>query len=560
MKAPLANSAWFAGCLPALARFRRATKRVAETQSSILRRTLAANQETEFGREHRFGSVKTIADYQNLVPLCDYESCSRDIQRIAAGERNVLTSEAVRLFEPTSGSSGAQKWIPYNRALQREFQAGIRAWIADLFLHEPGVLGGEAYWSVSPALTVQRKTAGGIPIGFEEDAAYVGALQRGLVDSVMSVPSEVRKIRGVDAFRYVMLLFLLRNRNLRLISVWNPAFLTMLLSPLQNWADMFVADLKLGTISAQWEIPHILRHKFAADPRRAEEVRSALKAADPAAMHQQLWPRLCVLSCWSDANSETAAKALAGLFPQARLQAKGLLATEGFVSFPLYGHQGSALAIASHFLEFLPVNEAGHCDFERPQLAHELDPGQRYAVVLTTGGGLYRYQLQDVVEVVTRLGDCPTIRFVGRLGCVSDWFGEKLNEAHVAGILHEVFRRVEISPAFAMLACNAADPKPAYILFIESQACPKTLHKTRVEVEKRLRENFHYNYARDLGQLGELQLFRTSGAAETYLQSKIANGQKAGDIKPTALDGGGQWSRAFRGEFLSDAVPQSAAP
>ncbi|PYT66913.1 MAG: GH3 auxin-responsive promoter [Acidobacteria bacterium] len=559
MKAALANSAWLAGCLPALARFRRATKRVAETQSSILRRTLAANQDTEFGREHRFGSVTTVADYQSLVPLCDYESCSPDILRIAAGERNVLTSEPVRLFEPTSGSSGAQKWVPYNRALQREFQAGIRAWIADLFLHEPGVLGGEAYWSVSPALTVQRKTAGGIPIGFEEDADYVGAWQKGLVNSLMAVPSEVRKIRDVDAFRYVTLLFLLRNRNLRLISVWNPAFLTMLLAPLQNCADTLIADLKLGTISVQSEIPQILRHKFVADPWRAEEVRSALKAADPAAIHQQLWPRLCVVSCWSDANSEAAAKALAGLFPQAWLQAKGLLATEGFVSFPLHGHQGSALAISSHFLEFLPVNEAGHRDFERPQLAHELDLGQRYAVVLTTGGGLYRYQLQDVVEVMTRLGDCPTIRFVGRLGCVSDWFGEKLNEVHVAGILRDVFNRVGISPAFAMVACDPDSSKPGYTLFIESQTTLETLHQARLAVEERLRDNFHYNYARNLGQLAELRVFRTSDGAETYLKSKMANGQRGGDIKPTALDRGGQWSRIFRGEFLGEAVQHSAA-
>ena len=559
MKAALSNSAWLAGCLPALARFRRATKRVAETQTSILRRTLAVNEDTEFGREHRFSSVTTVADYQSLVPLCDYESCSPDILRIAVGERNVLTSEPIRLFEPTSGSSSAQKWIPYNQALQREFQAGIRAWIADLFLHEPGVLGGEAYWSVSPALTVQRKTAGGIPIGFEADADYVGAWQKSLVDSLMAVPSEVRKIRDVDTFRYVTLLFLLRNRNLRLISVWNPTFLTMLLAPLQNCADTFVGDLKFGTISVQSEIPQILRHKFAADPRRALEVRSALKAAGPATIHQQLWPRLCVVSCWCDANSGAAAKALARLFPQARLQAKGLLATEGFVSFPLHAHQGSALAICSHFLEFLPVNEAAQCDFERPQLAHRLDQGQRYAVVLTTGGGLYRYQLKDVVEVVTRLGNCPTIRFVGRLGCVSDWFGEKLNEVHVAGILRDVFNRVGISPAFAMVACDPDSSKPGYTLFIESQATLETLHQARLAVEQRLSDNFQYNYARNLGQLAELRVFRTCDAAEIYLKSKIANGQKAGDIKPMALDRGGQWTSVFRGEFLDEAVPQSAA-
>jgi len=110
-----------------------------------------------------------------------------------------------------------------------------------------------------------------------------------------------------------------------------------------------------------------------------------------------------------------------------------------------------------------------------------------------------------------------------------------------------------------MLACDAAAPKPGYTLFIEAQAALETLHQARVAVDKRLRENFHYNYARDLGQLAELRLFRTSDAAETYVRSKIANGQKAGDIKSTALDRGGQWAHIFRGEFLDEAVGQSAA-
>ena len=54
-------------------------------------------------------------------------------------------------------------------------------------------------------------------------------------------------------------------------------------------------------------------------------------------------------------------------------------------------------------------------------------------------------------------------------------------------------------------------------------------------------------------------MFRTQGAADTYLRSKIQNGQKAGDIKPTALDRGGEWAHIFRGEFLGEAVLERAA-
>src|ERR1700730_5721339 len=140
----LANSMWLAGCLPALARFHRATKRVSHTQESILRRILRANAGTAFGRSHGFSSIRSSSEYQQRVPICDYESCSSGIHRMASGEQNVLTSDPVRLFEPTSGSCSREKWIPYNQSLESEFQAGIRAWIADLFLHDRRLLSGQA--------------------------------------------------------------------------------------------------------------------------------------------------------------------------------------------------------------------------------------------------------------------------------------------------------------------------------------------------------------------------------------------------------------------------------
>src|SRR5687767_15285458 len=43
------------------------------------------------------------------------------------------------------------KWIPYTASLKREFQCGIRAWVADMFLHDADLLHGAGYWSVSPA-------------------------------------------------------------------------------------------------------------------------------------------------------------------------------------------------------------------------------------------------------------------------------------------------------------------------------------------------------------------------------------------------------------------------
>jgi hypothetical protein len=559
MKQAIANSLWLASCVPALARFHRATNYIAVTQESILRRILTANADTEFGRAHGFGSMRTAREYQRRVPLRDYDACAADIQRMARGERNVLTSGPVRLFEPTSGSSSAEKWIPYTSGLQREFQEGINAWIADLFLHDPALLCGQAYWSVSPATAGERKTAAGIPIGFDEDAAYLGGWQQRAVGSLMAVPSAVRAISDMETFRYVTLLFLIRSRNLKLISVWNPTFLSLLVAPLQEWGNLLAHDLERGLITMRIAVPKGLSRSFGPDPSRAEALRVALRAGSPTAIHALLWPALRLLSCWSDANSFAVAQNLAALFPQTRMQGKGLLATEGLVSFPLYGHEGAALAICSHFLEFLAVDAAGVCDTENPQLAQELERGQKYSVVLTTGGGLYRYQLQDLVEVVGKVNDCPLIRFLGRQNYVSDWFGEKLNEAHVSGILHDVFGALDLLPEFAMLACDTGTSVPGYVLYIECSASENVLHNAAARIEERLRENFHYNYARQLGQLAALRVFRASGAAESFVEAKRQSGQRAGAIKQMALDQRSGWSRVFRGESLGEVARGAVA-
>jgi hypothetical protein len=246
-----------------------------------------------------------------------------------------------------------------------------------------------------------------------------------------------------------------------------------------------------------------------------------MRTASPEEIHARIWPKLGVISCWKDANAAGPAAQLAALFPHSRIQGKGLIATEAFVSFPLTGHRDAALAIRSHFLEFLPAGSG------RPQLAHRLERGGQYAVVVTTAGGLYRYRLGDRIEVTGHFRGCPLIRFVGRQGTVCDWFGEKLNDAHVSRVLQEVFSALGLAPSFAMLACDT-DAPPRYVLYIDSPETDEMLDRAAQSIDERLRENFHYNYARQLGQLACMRAFRVRDGAEVYLTAAIRSGQKAG--------------------------------
>ncbi len=523
----LANSLWVAGCASESARFRSATRRVAEEQHAILQRILDQNHDTEFGRQHDFSSIRSVADYQQRVPLRSYDQHKQWIDSAASGVPNVLTKEKIRLFEPTSGSSGATKLIPYTASLQQEFQKGIRAWIADLFLHMPALLGGQAYWSLSPVTEIVRQTSGGIPIGFEDDTSYVGGWQRHLVNAVMAVPAQVRLASDLDQFRYTSLLFLVRSRSLRLISVWNPSFLFLLLDRLPEWGVRIAHDLEHGI-------------GCPADSRRARELRQALTARSPQDLYRTLWPKLRVISCWADSNAAVPAARLAKLFPHCRVQGKGLIATEAFVSFPLTNRDGAALAIRSHFLEFLPAGS------DRPLLAHQLERGARYQVILTTGGGLYRYQLGDLIEVTGHLNGCPLVRFLGRQHYVSDWFGEKLSDAHVSNVLQEVFRSLSMSPSFAMLACDTSS-QPGYVLYIDSLESEELLNRAAEMIDTRLRTNFHYDYARRLGQLHCVRPFRAPNGARIFLRAEMQKGRRLGDVKTPALDRRDGWSQIFGG-------------
>lgn len=555
-----ANALWYALCLPESLRFHAGVNRVADIQRQLLLDLLQRNAGTEYGRTHGFASIRSVAEFQSRVPLTDYDDYQGFIERVAAGEPRVLTADPVLLLEPTSGSTAATKLIPYTASLRSEFQRAIATWIVDLYSHDRRILSGEAYWSVTPVMRHERRTGGGVPIGFDEEGEYLGRWQRATVNWIMAVPPIVKSIDEMESFRYVTLLFLLRSRRLALISIWNPTFLTLLVGRLVEWGQALARDIAGGTITApaplDANVMATLRASMRPDARRAAEVAAACDAVREAGgLCARLWPNLRVISCWTDAHAALHVDELARLFPQARVQGKGLLATEGCVSFPLIGHQNAALAFRSHLFEFLPAeDENGATNSVVPALAHELTKGQRYSVVITTGGGLYRYRLHDVIEVTGHLGDCPLIRFTGKRDHVSDWFGEKLNDMHVELAMATAFARHLVTPVFAMLACETEHGRPAYSLFIETTGRPpEVLLSVARAIDATLQENFHYRYCRDLGQLGPLRVFRIeSGAPGSYLSACQARGQRAGDIKPVALHHLDGWSKVFRGVFVTE--------
>src|SRR5882672_4274010 len=241
--AAIANSLWGLTNVPAYLRFCRALRRPEATQRERLRAHLERNARTAFGRAHEFGAIRSYEEFARRVPLRDYEELLPWIERIRQGESNVLTCEPVTHLVPTSGSTSARKLIPFTRGLQREFNAGIAPWLCDLYRQMPGLARGPAYWSITPALQETEAEDSAVPIGFEADTAYLGSAKQRLVDAVMAVPAAVQRAKSLDAFRYATLLALLRCRELRLISVWHPSFLSLLLDALPTFWERLLSEI-----------------------------------------------------------------------------------------------------------------------------------------------------------------------------------------------------------------------------------------------------------------------------------------------------------------------------
>ena len=549
-----ANTAWLAASAPAHRRFVRALQDPDTAQERVLRMNLARNAASVYGRAHDFAHLPSYADFARRVPIVSYEELAPYIDRVRGGERGVLTCEPVTRLVPTSGTTGGRKLIPFTASLQHEFNAAIGPWLVDLARQQPAIRFGPGYWSVSPLGADFVDDESTVPIGFDDDAHFLGGVRARLIENIMAVPPAVRHIGDIDAFRHVVLLHLLRQRDLRLISVWHPSFLALLLDALsKNW-DALLSDLASGTCNVDFCSParlpavasakagdrreksHLWRGDVPLLTRRATrnlrlrpapERARQLRTADPT-QPESIWPKLRVVSCWADGNASGAAADLQRRLPHTLLQPKGLLATEAFVTFPF--RDAHPLALHSHFFEFR--DERGAI-----QRAGALRVGGTYEVIATTGGGLYRYALGDRVEVTRLIERTPCLRFLGRERG-SDRCGEKLSEAFVAEIITTLFPRAR----FALLAPEQIEATWRYTLFLEGEITSAVTAR----LDAALCANPHYALCRRLGQLGAAAIFHLEhGGYAAFTAAETARGLRLGDIKPVALSPRSDWAQHF---------------
>src|SRR5215831_9655880 len=297
VKTALANRAWLLASRASHSAFERALDDPQAAQEKVLTEFVHRNSETEFGRLHGLSDVRNAVEFARRVPVRDYDDIRSWTDRIRLGAKNVLTSEPVRRLVPTGGSSTGTKLIPYTASMQVELNRAIGPWICDLHRQVPGAFSGPSYWSISPAIAIAEAETSSVPVGFEDDSAYLGRWRKRIVDSIMAVPAQFRNISSIDDWRYVTVLCLLRRWDLSLISVWHPSFISLLLDAMRKSWDQLIRDVARGTceVASRLPLPVVGLLESRPDAARGDQLHSAR----PGRL-REIWPRLSLVSCWTD--------------------------------------------------------------------------------------------------------------------------------------------------------------------------------------------------------------------------------------------------------------------
>jgi hypothetical protein len=336
---------------------------------------------TRFGRKHDFSSIRSIADYQERVPLRAYEAFWTDYWQPAFPQLRDLTWPGrIPYLALSSGTTtGSTKYIPVsNEMLTSNRRAALTslAWLraahpdTRLFMGKMFFLGGST--SLTPLdLSAQSPLAG--------DLSGIAARE---------VPSFLRP-------------YTFPPLDLALLTDWEQKLDLLARSSLR-------LPITLLSGVPSWMLTLLERLRQLSGRERIAEI----------------WPTLRVI-----VHGGTRFDPYRALFREL-IGSKDVHfletypSSEGFVAAEDPRH-GLLRLIPDHdvFFEFVPVEELHDSKPTRHTVA-DLVPGVQYAVVLTTCAGLWSYVLGDTVCFERR--DPPLLRFTGRTKQSLSAFGEHL--------------------------------------------------------------------------------------------------------------------------------------
>jgi hypothetical protein len=499
------------------------------SQEQKLDEIVRRNAGTAFGRAHGFARVRTVRDFQAHVPPQSYESLQPYVERAMKGERGVLTADDPVMFVTTSGTTGRVKYIPVTPSYLHEYSHGLHVHTYRVLADFGDIFEGKVL--VSSSSDAEGTTQSGKPYG--AISGYLTRTQPGFLRRSYVVPYEVCKVKQIDLKYYLTLRHALAA-DVRYIVTPNPSSLLLLADKMNAYADQLIHDIRHGTLTpppaAEGPAPTT---RLTADPGRADELASILRRGgrlEPS----DAWPNLRALSCWKGGTMPLYLRRLPDHYGDVPIRDLGYMASEGRGATPLVNTgAGGVVSLTSHFFEFVPAEQR---DAANPQFltCDELEANREYYVYFTTSGGLYRYDINDLVRVVDFYHNTPVIEFVRKGEGISSITGEKLTESQVTSALVAVTGRHGFDVRHFTASVEWADP-PHYAMYCELAPgwTPEQCRRFVVEMDRALCQlNMEYEGKRESGRLGHPVLRRVAaGTYEGLRQKRVSEGAPEAQVK-----------------------------
>ena len=336
------------------------------------------------------------------------------------------------------------------------------------------------------------------------------------------------------------------------IATLNPSTILLLCRKIGKWQDRIIRDIEMGALDRNFyiapETRRAIEKELKPNPTRANELRRILIEKNEL-LPKDIWPNLEIIECWKGGAVKIYLKELPKYFGGVAIRDFGCLSSEARSSIAMSDEGADGvLAIDTNFYEFIPAEDIDK-DRRRVLLCDALEAGKNYYLIVTTPGGLYRYNIDDIIRVKGFFNKTPVIEFLQKGHNAISMVDEKLYESHVIEAVNRALDETGLFVKFFCACAQQQNGKSRYIFLVEFNDSPDIESKTLLlkSIEKELCvQNTEYAELRRAQLLAPsvLKVAKT-GQFEKYRETKIKGGAHDTQFKMPQLTADPDFQKNF---------------
>ncbi|MFD0992764.1 GH3 auxin-responsive promoter family protein [Tenacibaculum geojense] len=414
-----------------------------KTQEQVFQYLVSEGCQTAFGKDHDFISINSYEDFKKRVPINDYEGLKPYVDRIVAGEENVLWKGKPIYFAKTSGTTSGAKYIPITK---ESMPTHIKAARNALLFY----------------------------IAETKDASFVNGKMIFLQGSpVLEQKNGIKLGRLSGIVAHYVPNYLLKNRL--------PSWETNCIEDWDTKVDKIVEETLPENMTVISGIPSWVQMYF---EKLIEKTGKSIS---------ELFPNFNFF-IYGGVNFEPYKNKFEALIGKKIEYIELYPASEGFIAYQdSQKEKGMLLQLDSGmFYEFIPADEFFNDNPTRISLK-DVQLEVNYVIILNTTAGLWGYNIGDTIEFTSLKP--YRIKVTGRIKHFISAFGEHVIGKEVEKALNDAIlgTNVNVSEFTVAPQVNPESGLPYHEWFIEFETAPSNIEELASKIDSSMQtQNIYY--------------------------------------------------------------------